>query len=365
MSITIEGFSVVVKRELVQPFLDDDRIVPPNRMFLGDDDIWRCSFMSNDDAGAFVKKLEALGLNGTKGPNPDLVLVNEFNHDVYPYCEWLELGNYQKAIVAWKAGSDPEKLVAHEGFDPAVGSGLLFRDKTNLHDLEFLRVEGNIEVYLDKRSGDEVFLGRTRTPEVLFQTACEAIRPHFKIPGDPPVASEEADAVNLAIADLEKLITDYPEFSQAMFFCGKGYIALGQYGSAYRHFAKGYELEPQVEGYARELGGVCLELGKFDEAVVVGEKAAALKPDDCETLGNLSIIYLMARRIDAARKAIKSALKIAPEDNVNQNLYALIESVANGQRAQPTSMKDIRGDDKQPERSENQPIKKRFWEFWK
>ena len=98
---------------------------------------------------------------------------------------------------------------------------------------------------------------------------------------------------------------------------------------------------------------------------MVGEKAAALKPDDCETLGNLSIIYLMARRIDAARKAIKSALKIAPEDNVNQNLYALIESVANGQRAQPTSMKDIRGGDKQPERSKNQPIKKRFWEFWK
>jgi len=49
----------------------------------------------------------------------------------------------------------------------------------------------------------------------------------------------------------------------------------------------------------------------------------------------------MARRIDAASKAIKSALKIAPEDNVNQNLYALIESVANGQRAQPTSMKKI------------------------
>ena len=261
MSITIEGFSVVAKWELVQPLLDDDRIVPPNRMFLGDDDIWRCSFMSNDDAGAFIKKLEALGLNGSTGPNPDVVLVNEFNHDVYPYCEWLKLGNYQKAIVAWMAGSDPEKLVSHEGFDPAVGSGLLFRDKTNLQDLEFLRVEGNIEVYLDKRSGAEVYLGRTRTPEALFQTACEEIRPHFKIPGEAPVTGEDADEVNSAVADLEKLIADYPDFAQAMFFCGKGYIALGQYGAAYRHFAKGYELEPNVEGYARELGGVCLELG--------------------------------------------------------------------------------------------------------
>ena len=360
MSITIEGFSVVAKRELVQPFLDDDRIVPPNRMFLGDDDIWRCSFMSNDDAGAFVKKLETLGLNGSTGPNPDVVLVNEFNHDVYPYCEWLQLGNYQKAIVAWMTGSDPEKLVAHEGFDPAVGSGLLFRDKKNLQDLEFLRVEGNIEVYLDKQSGDEVYLGRTRTPEALFQTACEAIRPHFKVPGQTPVTDEDADDVNSAVADLEKLIADYPDFAQAMFFCGKGYIALGQYGAAYRHFVKGNQLDPEVEGYARELGGVCLELGKFDEAVVIGEKAAALKPDDCETLGNLSIIYLMAQRIDAARKAIQSALKIDPDDKVNQNLYALIESVANGQRDQPMSMKDIRGGNKDQPDSQ-----KRFWEFWK
>ena len=92
MSITIEGFSVVVKQDLVQPFLDDDRIVPPNRMFLGDDDIWRCSFMSNDDAGAFIKKLQALGLNASTGPNPDVVLVNEFDQEVYPYCEWLETG---------------------------------------------------------------------------------------------------------------------------------------------------------------------------------------------------------------------------------------------------------------------------------
>ena len=359
MSITIEGFSVVVKQELVQPFLDDDRIIPPNRMFLGDDDIWRCSFMSNDDAGAFIKKLEALGLNASTGPNPDVVLVNEFEHEVYPYCEWLELGNYQKAVVAWKTGSDPEKLVAHEGFDPAVGSGLLFRDKTNLQDLEFLRVEGNIEVYLDKRSGAEVYLGRTRTPEALFQTACEAIRLHFKIPGEAPVTGEDADEVNSAVADLEKLVADYPDFAQAMFFCGKGYIALGLYGAAYRHFTKGYELEPNVEGYARELGGVCLELGKFDEAVVIGEKAAALKPDDRETLGNLSIIYLMAERIDAARKAINSALKIDPDDKVNQNLLALIESVANGEHPQPKSMKDIRGDKEEPESS-----KKHFWKFW-
>ena len=359
MSITIEGFSVVAKWKLVQPLLDDDRIVPPNRMYLGDDDIWRCSFMSNDDAGAFIKKLEALGLNGSTGPNPDVVLVNEFNHEVYPYCEWLQLGNYQKAIVAWMAGSDPEKLVSHEGFDPAVGSGLLFRDKTNLEDLEFLRVEGNAEVYLDKQSGAEVYLGRTRTPEALFQTACEAIRPHFKIPGEAPVVGEDADKVNSAVADLEKLIADYPDFAQAMFFCGKGYISLGQYGAAYRHFSKGYQLEPNVEGYARELGGVCLELGKFDEAVVIGEKAAALKPDDRETLGNLSIIYLMAQRIDAAQKAINSALKIDPDDKVNQNLHALIESVANGQHPQPKSMKDIRGDYDDP-----QQVEKPFWKFW-
>ena len=68
----------------------------------------------------------------------------------------------------------------------------------------------------------------------------------------------------------------------------------------------------------------------------------------------------MAQRIDAARKAIQSALKIDPDDKVNQNLYALIKSVANGQRDQPMSMKDIRGGNKDQPDSQ-----KRFWEFWK
>ena len=92
---------------------------------------------------------------------------------------------------------------------------------------------------------------------------------------------------------------------------------------------------------------------------MIGEKAAALKPDDRETLGNLSIIYLMAQRIDAAQKAINSALKINPEDTVNQNLHALIESVANGQLPQPESMQDIRGNEVDPEQTQ-----KPFWKFW-
>jgi tetratricopeptide (TPR) repeat protein len=342
MSITIEGFSVVAKRALVQPFLDDDTITPPNLMHLGDDDIWRCSFMSHDDAAAFLDKLEVAGLNGSKGPNPDAILVNEFTQEVYPYCEWLKIANYQKAVIAWLIGSDPEKLVTHEGFDPAVGSGLIFRDRTNLEDLEFLRVEDDIEVFLDKRSGEEVYLGRTRTPETLFESACETIRPFFHIPGDEPLAGEDADTVNSAVADLERLVSDYPEFTQAMFFCGKGYVSLGQYPAAYRHFRRGYELEPDIEAYARELGGVCLELKKFDEAVDVAQRAATLKPDDKETLGNLAIVYLLAQKLDAAVKAVSAALRLDPEDPVNQNLNELISAVQSGQKPQPMSMDDVR-----------------------
>ena len=186
MAITIEGFTVVAQLERLQPLLDRDAMVAPNGTALADKHIWRCSFMAHVDAQKFVKSLEKLGMNGSQGPDSDVVIATEFDRSVEPYCEWLRIGSWEKAVIAWKAGTNPDTVTAREGWDPKVGSGLQFHDPSSMQSLEFLRLDDNVEVFLNKKTGQEVYIGRTSTPvDALFKTASEVISRHFVTAGEP------------------------------------------------------------------------------------------------------------------------------------------------------------------------------------
>ena len=299
--------------------LEAGQVQPHNGKHIADDHVWRCSFMAEADAKSFAKELEACDLNVSQGPDSDVVVVNEFNQEVEPYCEWLQIAKWEKAVIAWKVGSDPQKLFAHEGFDPKVGSGLVFQDRRAMDDLEFVRLDGNVEVYFNKKLGKEVYIGRTTTPiEATFRTACETIKSHFRTSGQPSLTGQDKEDVQQAVDALGELIKDQPDWWQALFFQGKGLIAVGKLEEAYRSLANAFEIEKQVEPIPRELAGVCLELGEFEKAVEIGEHAAALRPDDPESLGNLALNYLLAARVDAAKQTIDAALKLRSEDPINQ-----------------------------------------------
>jgi tetratricopeptide (TPR) repeat protein len=103
---------------------------------------------------------------------------------------------------------------------------------------------------------------------------------------------------------------------------------------------------------------VCLELRRFDESVAVAEAAVALDPSDVELLGNLSLSYLLAGRLEHARKAVDTALKIDPEDSINQIISRILSEIAEGRREQPKSLADCSKPAK--------PKKKRFLKLpWK
>lgn len=368
MAITIEGYSVVVKKDLMIPLLESETVVPFNRMYLADDDYWRCSFMAESDAQEFARKLESAGLNVSKGPDPDGILVSEFHLEIHPYCEWFQVARWEKAVIGWKAGTRPDSIVAREGFDPKVGSGLHFHDPNQMENLEFVRLDGNVEVYLNKETGEEVFLGRTETPlDALFTEATETIRKHFRTAGEPVVIGEAAKEVAEAKEQLLRILKESPDAWRVHFFLGKGQIALGDLENAYSSFQRAMELEKNVEWIPRELGGVCLELGKFDEAIGIANHAASLEPDNPETLGNVGLTFLMAGRVPEAQKTIASALKIRPTDKINQKLERLIEEVASGQRPQPKSMADLRKKKLRPAgpAGEGRKQAKKFWQFWR
>jgi tetratricopeptide (TPR) repeat protein len=358
MAVPIEGYSVVAQLARIQRLLDDGSVKIPNSTALSDTHIWKCSFMAQDDARKFLQTLEKLGLNGSRGPDSDVVLVNEFDRSVEPYCEWLKTAVWEKAVIAWKEGTRPETVTAREGWDPKVGSGLVFHDRSSMHFLEFLRLENNVEVFRNRKTGQEVYIGRTSTPvDALFRTAAEVIRKHFVNPGAPSLSGTVATEVSQAASMLKKVIADAPDWWNAQWFFGKSQMALGNYDEAYEAFRRAYRIEKNVEPILRELAGACLELRRFDEAVEVAQATVVLDPGNAELLGNLAVAFLLAGQLVPARKAIDAATKIDPNDRINLTISRVLREIETGRREQPQSLRDLTN----PAPPKRWSMFKRFW----
>ena len=222
LAIPIEGYSVVAQKARIAHLLEKNAIETPNVTALADDDIWRCSFMTEANAQKFMRSLEKLDLNVSQGPDSDVVLVNEFDQSVTPHCEWLLTGKWKRAVIAWKAGTRPESVVAREGWSPQIGSGLSFCDGSAPGNLKFLRLENNVEVYLNKETGKEVYIGRTSTPvEAMFKTAAQVIGNHFVTAGEKPLHGQTAVEVTRAVEMLETVMAAAPDSWNALGFMAK------------------------------------------------------------------------------------------------------------------------------------------------
>src|SRR5207253_2872701 len=141
---------------------------------------------------------------------------------INPYCEWLLTGKWEKAVIAWLVGTEPRSVFAREGWDPKVGSGFTFN--AGMANLEFVRLDGNIEVYRDKETGNELYTGRTTTPiNSLYESAARIIRGHLRTVGESPVTGADAQHVTRAIAMLEEVLSRVANEWRVHWFLGKGH----------------------------------------------------------------------------------------------------------------------------------------------
>ncbi|MDF1661316.1 MAG: hypothetical protein P1V97_06070 [Planctomycetota bacterium] len=346
MAIAVEGYSVIaIQARIEEKYSGGIEALSskvPNATELRDDELWQCSFMAMADAESFLLEIQKGGMDNEKGANPDLVIVNEFDGSVTPYCEWLQVRPWEKGRIAWFEGSNPDTVVARKGWSPETGSGLQFAEAKSMEDLEFLRMEDNIEVYKDKETGEEVYIGRSGTsPDTIFKAAGGIITNNMINPGQAPLSGDVAEQVLQAVKDLEGILKEVPDSWRVHWCVGKGRQSLGDTQGSYEAFKRAWELEQENEAVPRELAGACLELGKAQEAVEIGQKAAALHPDDPESLGNLACAYLFAAMLPQAEKTVNAALKLAPEDPINLHIQQTIKDVQSGTTPQPSKLADL------------------------
>lgn len=338
MALPIEASTVVVRRERIAPLIAAGSLTAPNATALQDEHLWRCSFMVDEEAAAFLRVLAALGLNVSEGPDSDAVLATEHDQQVQPYCEWLTLGTWDRAVIAWKAGTTPDSVVSREGWNPEVGSQIKRLSPEEFQQYRYEGTKEGVETYVHLETGEKIYRGRTSpAPEIRFTEASRVVIAHMR-PGDLSAPGRASPALTEAEETLADLVAALPTWWEAWWFRGRALQTLGRLEPAQAAFRQAVEHSAGDIRCLRELGGVCLALGCGTEAVDVATRAVILAPDDAEALGNLAISFLIAGQLPQAEKAIRRALGIAPGDAVNRNVEQLIRTVVTGVRPQPRNL---------------------------
>ena len=175
MAVLIEGISVVIRRSAImdkfpggwEGFLSD----VPNQTLCADDELARVGFMIPADAESYIKRLERFGLRYlVDGLAVDVVVADQ-QRGFAATCNWAEFGQVSldeesgRRVAACQAkNSTLTTLVSPAGWQYQGSLSQTFGFVPSDHvdkSLKFLRHENGVDVYLNKLTGKEVYIGGT------------------------------------------------------------------------------------------------------------------------------------------------------------------------------------------------------------
>lgn len=173
MAILVEGISVIIKADAIinrypggwEAFESD----PPNATLCADGELIRVGFMVPDDVKAFVDSLTAYGIVYQRdGKAIDLVVADQ-QKGLMAECDWAEC-SYFRAPEGYRVtgcrmiDSTVQQVVMPDGWKYKDSLSAKFRfveTGWGPEFFDFVRREGQVDVYRDLRDGKEVYVGRT------------------------------------------------------------------------------------------------------------------------------------------------------------------------------------------------------------
>jgi len=105
--------------------------------------------------------------------------------------------------------------------------------------------------------------------------------------------------------------------------------------AAYTAFQMAYALEKENANVGRELSGICMALGKGEEAVRISREVVNRNPQNAGLISNHALALLIEGNIQEAEIAVESALRLEPEDQTTRSLAKFIAAVRTNQAPRP------------------------------
>jgi tetratricopeptide (TPR) repeat protein len=209
-----------------------------------------------------------------------------------------------------------------------------------------------VDVFLDKRTGEKVYMGRLKddqgmtSAEDFYERGKELVNPYIllvDVPHENPNTEQGRRDISQGIEYLQIVTKLHPEHWPTYWYLGKVFEALRDAKRAYENFKKAYEIKPDEVVVCRELMNSCLELGKAGEGVSVAQAAVQLEPKDAGLWANLGLALLLDAQLPRAKQATEKALELDPSDSITRSLLRMISLVQSGRRPQPRKMSDLTG----------------------
>jgi tetratricopeptide (TPR) repeat protein len=145
-----------------------------------------------------------------------------------------------------------------------------------------------------------------------------------------------------AIYHLRRAVELAPNYSAAWNHLGTIAYQTRKYADAETYFRKGLDTDPEAYPPLVNLGGVLINLARWDEALEYNRRAVLKKPADALANSQLGMAYFFAGKLDQAENYLLAAKRIDPSHFSHpQLLLARIHLRRNEPRAAATELEDL------------------------
>ena len=248
-----------------------------------------------------------------------------------------QAGNKEKALQSYEKAVqlDPENIVFQKNLadfyyvelgrvEDALRIYLKILE-ANPEDVEILLISGHIFVSLHKLEDAQALYRRVLELEPSNAAAQENLEKLNQInPIRPGLTSAEAMYQKIqpllnngdphkAIASLEKLLENFPDFALAHNDLGVIHYHIGNKEKAQHHYELAVEMLPDNINFQKNLADFyCIELGRIEDALKIYVRILTTDPQDVESLMATGQICSALEKFDDARDFFNRVLQIEP-----------------------------------------------------